>query len=69
LADRCGLTVTAGEALPSRRLAHLKKQKRNWLGDGENRHIDPGTPQNWRLKTQLRDPFCVHNFLAEPLGI
>jgi len=45
LADRCGLTVTAGEALPSRRLAHLKKQKRNWPGDRENRHIDPGTPK------------------------
>jgi len=47
----------------------LEKQKRNWLGDRENRHTDLRHPQNWKLKTQLRDPFCAHNFLAEPLGI
>ena len=45
LADRC-----ASRSPPVKRClappSALKKQKRNWAGDPENRHIDHPAPQN-----------------------
>jgi hypothetical protein len=42
----------------------LEKQKRNWPGDWENRHIRLPAPPKLKLKTQLRHLFCVRNFFC-----